>query len=56
MKDYNCPNCGAPINGDVCEYCGTVFDTDEEETVGLYADNVLVFTVSANPITRTRCC
>lgn len=19
----NCPNCGAPINGDVCEYCGT---------------------------------
>lgn len=21
----NCPNCGAPITGDVCEYCGTVF-------------------------------
>lgn len=19
----NCPNCGAPINGDICEYCGT---------------------------------
>lgn len=19
----NCPNCGAPITGDVCEYCGT---------------------------------
>lgn len=19
----NCPNCGAPINGDVCRYCGT---------------------------------
>ena len=19
----NCPNCGAPINSDVCEYCGT---------------------------------
>lgn len=21
---YNCPNCGAPITGDKCEYCGTV--------------------------------
>lgn len=21
----NCPNCGAPIMGERCEYCGTVF-------------------------------
>lgn len=21
----NCPNCGAPITGDQCEYCRTVF-------------------------------
>ena len=21
----NCPNCGAPINGNICSYCGTVF-------------------------------
>ena len=21
----NCPNCGAPITGPVCEYCETVF-------------------------------
>ena len=21
----NCPNCGAPIDGEVCQYCGTVF-------------------------------
>ena len=21
----NCPNCGAPITGDRCEYCGTQF-------------------------------
>lgn len=21
----NCPNCGAPIRGDECPYCGTVF-------------------------------
>ena len=22
----NCPNCGAPIRGRECEYCGTMFD------------------------------
>ena len=21
----NCPNCGAPLHGRVCEYCGTEF-------------------------------
>lgn len=21
----NCPNCGAPISGSICEYCGTIF-------------------------------
>ncbi len=26
MKDrLNCPNCGAPIEGTECPYCGTVF-------------------------------
>ena len=25
QKQYNCPNCGAPVTGDRCEYCGTVF-------------------------------
>lgn len=20
-----CPNCGGPVKGDICEYCGTVF-------------------------------
>lgn len=25
MKEFNCPNCGAPITTDVCKYCGTVF-------------------------------
>lgn len=24
----NCPNCGAPIVGPSCEYCGTVFYLD----------------------------
>lgn len=22
---FNCPNCGMPITGEKCEYCGTVF-------------------------------
>ena len=25
MNSYNCPNCGAVITTDVCQYCGTVF-------------------------------
>lgn len=25
MKQKNCPNCGMPITGEKCEYCGTVF-------------------------------
>lgn len=26
MKEkLNCPNCGAPITADKCEYCGTLF-------------------------------
>lgn len=24
-EKLNCPNCGAPITGSVCEYCGTKF-------------------------------
>lgn len=24
-EQLNCPNCGAPINGTRCEYCGTQF-------------------------------
>lgn len=24
-KVINCPNCGAPITTDICQYCGTVF-------------------------------
>jgi len=25
MSEYNCPNCGAPIDGVKCAYCGTWF-------------------------------
>lgn len=25
QKYLNCPNCGAPVTGEKCQYCGTVF-------------------------------
>lgn len=28
MSIHNCPNCGAPIRGVCCEYCGTVFEVE----------------------------
>lgn len=39
----NCPNCGAPITGRICEYCGTVHWQDDAintaETGGLSTDS-----------------
>lgn len=38
----NCPNCGAPITGDSCEYCGTIFvdrkASEIEKANRLYSD------------------
>lgn len=38
----NCPNCGAPITGAKCEYCGTIFNA-REDTLALHesADRLL---------------
>lgn len=30
-KGTNCPNCGAPIKGNRCEYCGTVFGPTNDD-------------------------
>lgn len=30
MRPINCPNCGAPLHGNKCEYCGSEFV--EEQT------------------------
>lgn len=32
MKETNCPNCGAPIVGSKCEYCGTAFSNRDDTT------------------------
>lgn len=30
MAKTNCPNCGAPIVGSACDYCGTAFENPEK--------------------------
>ena len=46
----NCPNCGAPINGANCEYCGVIFydfanlDADGPSYIRLrFAGRLLIF-------------
>ena len=42
----NCPNCGAVVKGDTCEYCGTVFHTPKEElnvTIEMKGDAEQIF-------------
>ena len=42
MTTTNCVNCGAPLRGRVCEYCGTEYGRKKKHhkrTVCLYADN-----------------
>ena len=36
----NCPNCGAPITGDRCEYCGTVFRKEKQESKRIEDDDL----------------
>lgn len=39
----NCPNCGAPITGKVCEYCGTQHAKEVEQvTIDVSYDRVAV--------------
>lgn len=34
MSETNCPNCGAPIEGHYCMYCGTPTYTAEQAVAG----------------------
>ncbi len=35
MKSHKCPNCGAPVSGGKCAYCGQIFLQKEEMSVPL---------------------
>lgn len=39
----NCPNCGAPRSGAVCEYCGTRHNLGGSTFVQLFAPSWMVF-------------
>ena len=32
----NCPNCGAPLGGGKCKYCGTEYKTEQKELKWFY--------------------
>ena len=37
LSPRTCPNCGAPVSGSVCEYCGSVFEKQgNPEIIGQY--------------------
>lgn len=38
----NCPNCGAPITGTECEYCGTLFGhrLTQSESLAMVLDEI----------------
>ena len=36
----SCPNCGAPVPGETCQYCGTVFKNDRTDPSGNYPEVV----------------
>lgn len=50
----NCPNCGAPIRGDECPYCGTAFTRKHDgipiyDTHGVYITSLLLNEGSITP-------
>lgn len=46
-----CPNCGAPITGSNCEYCGTVFDADADSRRFVRLDNFIPMEDRQNDVT-----
>ena len=57
MSKYNCPNCGAPIEGVKCQYCGTYFfnicdiDTKKPKYIRIpIGDKVYMFNVITTDI------
>lgn len=53
MSETNCPNCGAPKRGSVCEYCGTHFGRYQGEvTAEVEEDSVTVYGWNGLPVAR----
>lgn len=52
MPDTNCRNCGAPIKGNRCEYCGTEYPDQVESYIHITADSIKIGTLVAERIGR----
>lgn len=49
----NCPNCGAPIIGKTCEYCGTLIAQESERaTVNVVNEYVDIYDWDGNVVYR----
>ena len=56
MPDSNCRNCGAPVKGNRCEYCGTEYpDTKEIHSyINMTASGIRVGVVVADRLEKIR--
>lgn len=46
-ETYNCPNCGAPVKADICEYCGTQLKSRGRLKMDTLLDNVCNETIAS---------
>ena len=54
MPDSNCRNCGAPIKGNRCEYCGTEYPDERESYIHMTANSIRVGVVVADRLEKIR--
>lgn len=52
MPDTNCRNCGAPVKGNRCEYCGTEYHDKIENYIHITADSISIGHVVADRMGR----
>lgn len=54
MKDLlNCPNCGAPIKGSKCEYCGTIFSEKYDDDLSDLNEKIRLATINISQYEQT---
>lgn len=54
-KLTNCKNCGAPLTGNKCEYCGTIYSIDETVYIDLKMPPIAFEEITtAPPLTADR--